>query len=109
MYTLLLPIGGLGLMIEYTRVLKNKCFKKRDEVDPFIRVAPPKPLDKLSTEQDDLDKREAIEAAMFRKQQESLSLIRMPERGDFTIVVDLDHTLVYSYPIKTRTDSMSKS
>lgn len=46
---------------------------------------------------------------MFRKQQESLSLIRMPERGDFTIVVDLDHTLVYSQPIKTQSDSISKS
>ena len=54
MYTLLLPLGAIGLMVEYMRILKNKCCKKRDEVDPFIRVAPPK----LSNQQDE-DKREA--------------------------------------------------
>lgn len=53
MYTLLLPIGGIGLMIEYIRILKNKCCKKRDEVDPFIRVAPPKSSDKISNLQDE--------------------------------------------------------
>ncbi len=48
MYTLLLPIGGIGLMLEYARILKNKCCKKRDDVDPFIRVAPPKTSDKIA-------------------------------------------------------------
>lgn len=42
MYTLLLPIGGIGLMIEYLRILKNKCCKTRDDKDPFVRVAPSK-------------------------------------------------------------------
>jgi hypothetical protein len=46
MYTLLLPIGAIGLMVEYLRILKNKCFKRRDENDPFIRVAPPKSSDR---------------------------------------------------------------
>ena len=46
-YALLLLIGGIGLMIEYMRILKNKCCKKREEVDPFIRVAPPKAADKI--------------------------------------------------------------
>jgi hypothetical protein len=89
-------------MIEYMRKLKNKC-KKSAEVDPFIRVAPPKPTDKIAFLHDKNYREESKEAALFRKQQESLSPIRMPERGDFIIVVDLDQTLVYSQPYKLDT------
>ena len=89
-------------MIEYMRILKNKC-KKSKEVDPFIRVAPPKTSEKLSFLHDKNYLEESEEAAMFRKQQENLSTMKMPERGDFIIVVDLDQTLVYSHPHKLDT------
>ena len=67
MYTLLWPIGGIGLMVEYMRILKNKC-KKSAEVDPFIRVAPPKTSGKINFLQDKNNYlEESEEAALFRK------------------------------------------
>jgi hypothetical protein len=108
MYTLLWPIGGIGLMIEYMRKLKNKC-KKSADVDPFIRVAPHKATDKIELLHDKNYLEKSEEAALFRKEQKSLSFIKMPERGDFIIVVDLDQTLVYSQPYKLDTSKSIKS
>ena len=51
-YILLLPIAGVGLLVEYIRILKNKC-KRSPEQDPFHKVAPPSNENSVSLEKRD--------------------------------------------------------
>jgi hypothetical protein len=100
-YILLLPIAGIGLMVEYLRKLKNKC-KRSPEIDPFHKVAPPP--NSVNSNLDPTEKRDLKDDVRILKQamrqQESLSPIKFRDQGEFIIVIDLDDTLVYTQPIR---------
>jgi hypothetical protein len=127
----LLPFAVIGLIGEYLRKIKNRCLrcKKKKEPSPFREFSqPPKSSTKthkdtpaLSFESDDnspltlttkIEKSRREVPNLRSGYQSTMSPPRFETKGDFIIIVDLDHTLVYSQLVSgtdTRTHGLNDS
>jgi hypothetical protein len=126
---MLLPFAALGLIGVYARKLKNKCCKRKEKVDksPFSHFPKPAPSPHYDTpvlsnedeKEEDVKTSKIITQSERRRREvtvlrgiDNMSPPRFETKGDFIIVVDLDHTLVYSQQViggDSRSKTMNES